>query len=827
MFRSIIILLLFGVLSYYSFPAAQSDVPVTQAVRTNTPPTIDGRVTEEVWQDAPVIDSFWQQEPDDGQPATERTELRILYDDNALYVSFICYDSEPWKIIRRLTRRDRQVSSDYVAIGIDSYLDRKNAFIFEVNAAGVKRDHLMMDDGDEQDVNWDGIWDAAVSRRRDGWSAEFRIPFQTLRFTTRGEQIWGFNAARQIERKKEFVLWAHIPRSSRSIVSRFGILRGLHNLNAPRSLLFKPYVLTGLTSWPSNKFPKPVNKIDPQVDVGLDLQYGITNNITLNLTVNPDFGQVELDEVILNLTAYETFYPERRPFFMEGTSVFSPVGALGNGLLRTHMFYTRRIGSQPPGFHEVPDTIDIQEWKLKSNPSASPIIGALKSSGKSGNIAFGLMSAVTGRTRKVLYGPDSEELRLKTGSLRNYSVARFQYELPSSGSYIGGIATSVLQEDGPMKQAYSGGIDWQYNVNNYRFSTEGLLAITHRLTEDGIREGYHAQTRIGTFGNDYFNGMVGTNVSTRNFNPNDIGFNSMSNFAVYYVWMEARYFKPFSIIRRIQFSQFHFLSHLLDPNIRFISGIEPYLGITWLNYWFTESGMNIESSSNDPFESRGNGIYIRGSRFNWWFYSRTDQRKVFTFAVNGGISGEQNSGGTRWIGFPLTIRVGDMMELSLGPSYRLTENQIGWVSNSEGIIQSDQITSVFGKRDVDQVNGTFRIIHTFTPDLTIQAYAQYFWARGFYKEFYRLEENGFISPLGVPYDKETYRNPDFNQSALNINIILRYEYRAGSTLFLVWTHSRSEWIQDHTIGPVNFFNRTFESPSTNVLMLKLTHALGL
>jgi hypothetical protein len=827
MHKSIAVLLICGFFTGYAFSLGQSELPIISAVRITEAPIIDGRVNEEIWLSAPVLDSFWQMEPDDGQPATEHSEVRILYDDRALYISFICYDSEPGKIIRRLTRRDRRVSSDYVAIGIDSYLDRMNAFIFEINAAGVKRDLIMMEDGGKEDVNWDGIWDAAVAMRNDGWSAEFRIPFQTLRFKSKGEQVWGFNAARQIERKKEFVLWAHVPQGSRSVVSRFGTLRGLHDLDAPRSLLFLPYVLTGATRWPSNKLPEPVNRIDPDIDIGLDVQYGVSNNVTLNVTVNPDFGQVELDEVILNLSAFETFYPERRPFFMEGTSIFRTVGALGDGLLRTHMFYTRRIGSQPSGFHFLPDSVDVSVWRLKNNPSASPILGALKGSGKTGVISFGVMNAVTGRTHKVLQGPDDQVLQLKTEALSNYSVGRIQYELPTGSSYIGAIATSVLREDGLTQRAFSGGLDWQYNINDYRFSTDGLLAMTHRAAENGIQEGYHAQARIGSQGNEYFNGMVGTNIYSPDFNPNDIGFNTINNFAIYYIWIEARYFKPFSIVRRIQYNQFNYTSHLIEPNVKFLQGIEPYLGITWINYWFTESGMNIESSMNNPFESRGYGIYKQPAKYNWWFYSRTDNRKTLTYAVNGSMSRENNGGRTYRIGLPITVSAGDRTEFSISPSYSVTENQVGWVSNAVGIVEPDAVTSVFGRRDVDQINSTVRITHTFTTDLNIQAYAQYFWARGFYDEFYRLEEDGSLSPLGVSYDKQTFRNPDFNQSALNVNFIVRYEYRPGSTLFIVWTHSRSEWIQDHTIGAGSFFNRTFETPSTNVLMLKLTHAIGL
>ncbi len=807
---------------------SQESSLVVHATRITDPPAIDGRVDEEVWNLAPVIDAFIQRDPDDGQPATERTELRILYDERSLYISFICYDDEPEKIISRLTRRDRRVSSDYVAIAIDSYFDRRTAYLFEVNAAGVKRDLLMLEDGDREDVNWDGLWDAAVAMHENGWSAEFRIPFQTLRFSNSSEQIWGFNAARQIERKNEFALWAPLPQSSRSVVSRFGTLRGIYGVRPSRAILLKPYILAGATRWPSNQIPAPVTQIDPNLNVGLDLEYGLSNNSTLNLTINPDFGQVELDEVILNLTAFETFYPERRPFFIEGISLFRTVGALGDGLLRTHMFYTRRIGDRPVNFFALPESVDPNDWQLRKNPAAVPILGAAKVSGKTdGGLGYGLLHATTGRTYKVLSKPFEDDIRYLTQSMTNYSVGRVQYELPGGGSYIGGIATSVIRENGETGRAFSGGIDWQYNINDYAFTTDGLISFTHRATPKGDQVGYHGQLRLGSQSNDHLNGMAGMNIYSRDFNPNDIGFNSYNNFAIYYVWVQLRHLEPFGIVRRINFSQFNFYSHLLEPHYTFLRGIEPYLGITWMNYWYTETGANITASGYNPFESRGMGVYHVPHEVNWWFYSSSDSRKPVVIAVNGGLLSTGTGGWMRRIGLPVTVKAGDRTELTVSPSYRNSENFTGWVNNVEGLIDDGKTTSVFGSRDVEQISTIFRMTHTFTTDLNIQAYIQYFWARGTYQRFFSLNDDGSLSPLENGYDKTQYRNPDFNQSSLNLNFILRYEYLPGSTLFLVWTHSRAEWLTDYNVGPATFLNRTLNSPSTNVLMLKCTYTFGI
>jgi len=563
------------------------------------------------------------------------------------------------------------------------------------------------------------------------------------------------------------------------------------------------------------------------LDFGIDLQYGVSNNTTLNVSINPDFGQVELDEVILNLSAFETFYQERRPFFVEGASIFRTVGPMGDGFLNTHMFYSRRIGARPSRYNYLPDSVDAETWYLDNNPSATPILGAVKLTSQSGNgWAGGVINTTTARTYKTLRNPVDEEVRLKTEPLSNYTVARVRYDLPNPGSYIGSIATSVFRENNTT-QAYSGGIDWNYNTSDYSFTTDGLLAVTHRNTPDGIQEGFHAQARIQSMSHNNIHGMIGTNIFGDGFNPNDIGFNSINDVGIYYAWFNVRHFDPFLIVRRIQFSQFHYTSNILSSNKRFLRGIEPNLSITWMNYWYSSAGGNIESAWNDPFESRGMGTYNRPGSVRLWFYSRTDNRKPITVGINYSFRNRGDNESERRFQLPITYRAGYQTEITLTPSYSVNRNIVGWVSNATDILEPGVTTSVFGQRDVDQINSTLRLTHTFNPNLTLQGYIQYFWARGIYHDFYLLKDSGDLSELPVDYDKNIYRNPDFNRSDFNINLILRYEYQPGSTIYLVWTHTKQESTQDFSTSPGSFFNRTMQSPSLNVLMLKWSYAIGL
>ncbi len=803
-------------------------VPQVTAVRTPEPPVIDGRVDDEVWQRAPVIDTFWQRRPDEGDPATERTEVRILYDDNALYISFICYDRNPDEIVRRLTRRDRDVPSDRVSIGIDSDFDRKTAFIFEVNAAGVMRDFFMYDDGNETDMNWDGLWQAEVATRPDGWSAEFKIPYQALRFSDQDEHIWGINFAREIDRKNEWVFWSLIPREARGWVSRFGILQGIHNIDPPRSLLFLPYTLGGGTSWPSGQIPARVNDFDHEFRAGLDVEYGISNNTILNITLNPDFGQVEVDEVVLNLTAFETFFPEKRPFFLERASLFENIGANFGEPIQTRLFYSRRIGRQPVRYHTWPDTLDTDEWQIASNPSVTPIIGAAKLTGRTERgLEFGILNATTARTYKVLKGVHDEQLRVNTEKVANYSVARGLYQLSGPASYIGGIVTGVLREGDNAWQAYSGGVDWQYNTDGYGFTTNGLLATTYRTTGEKHEQGYQLFANFGSMGEQRWVWLSGIGLSTKDFNTNDIGFNVMNNYALAHSWIQYRKLETFGPIREFRFNQNYFAVATLESWQFWIAGINPNISIQWKNYWNTNLGMTIEIGGRDPFESRGMGLFQLPNSLNTWINVSTDNRK--TVVLSPRFSYSFNEYGMRsWSsGIPVTLKAGHRTEMSVNPSINVRSKQTGWVANVRGIDGVTERVSVFGHRDVHQFNLVFRAIHSFSRDLTLQAYTQYFWARGTYKRFFRLLPDGTLAELQDQYDRDIFPNPDFNRGNLNINLILRYEYRPGSTIFLVWTHGRSILLQDTGIDAGEFINHTFRSPATDAVLLKFTYAIGI
>lgn len=800
--------------------------PNVRAVRTTETPKIDGRITEPGWGLAPAFDQFWQQRPNEGEPISEKTEARILFDDEALYISFICYDRQPDKILKRLSRRDREVESDFVGIGLDSYNSKRNGFSFFLNAAGVKMDLLIQNDGQGQpDLNWDAIWDGAVADRPDGWSAEFRIPFRVLRFSPAEVQTWGILLHRHISRSAEDAMSTFIPRSANGFVSHWGHLEGIKNIKPQKAATITPYTLGGMTRLPENQEPAWQKEWTPEYRVGVDAQYGISNNSILTVTVNPDFGQVEADAQELNLTAFETFFPEKRPFFLEGTEIFrlSGQGDGGDGP-NNSMFYSRRIGQRPQKYEDYPDGFDLKTGKIVSNPPVTPILGAIKLSGKTdGGFGYGVMNAITPRTFKVLEDAQNRQTRFQTAPLTNYSVFRGQKSLTGAGSYIGGIFTSTLREGMDYANAFSGGFDWVYNTLTYDVSVEGSLLASRRMTEDGIEQGFHGHLWYGSMDHPKLVWQIGTVFSTPGYNANDVGYSQGDNDGFVFLWTQYKNSKPHlakAQMVRMELVTWH--SRQVRPFNFLEQGLFLSPNIEWKSQWRT--GLNIMSSLGglNPYESRGHGEYKTPSNTNWMFNIHSDPRRKVWAMLTPNFQLDTYGKRGKGLDVMLNWNVGEATELSIAPGLSQTRHETGY-ADTDGNTSGEY--AIFGKRDVDFASITLRGTHTFTPDLTFQMYGQYFWARGVYdKTTYKtLDTKGYLVSLPKAY----MGNPNFNYSQVNVNAIARYEYRPGSVLFLVWTHGRNHDETDLSLGGLKFLQKTLQTASTNVFLVKLSYTLGL
>ncbi|MDI6766805.1 MAG: DUF5916 domain-containing protein [Bacteroidota bacterium] len=517
--KQFLFIIFYGIFTFTMFSGDNSRE--VHAVRTANPPKMDGFINEEVWNLANPAKDFIQRDPYEGMPASEQTEIRILYDDEALYFGCMFYDSEPDKIVARLTRRDNEIESDRGSIRIDSYHDNRTCYEFTFNAAGVKVDILQYDDGNNEDESWDPVWELQTRILENGWSAEVKIPFCILRYRfdskNSDENIWGINFIRFISRKNESARWAFTPKSMHGFISRFGHLNGLKNLPEPRRFEILPFVTAKQSYEPATSIMEKKNKFSPVPNIGVDIKYGISSNFTLDATVNPDFGQVEADPAVLNLSTYETFYPEKRPFFIEGTQIlrFTTFG----GRFGPGMFYSRRIGRAISiGEIDVPEN-----GRLEKYPQSTTILGAVKLTGKtSTGFSIGVLEAFTNEEKATVndsVGQMSEQVLEPFGY---YNVIRLKQDIMDN-SNVGMILTSVLKDS--RYPTFTNGYDWNLKFNENAYSLSGFLALSHRTKQSGNKmTGSAGKIGFGKVAGEHWLWSLNTDFTSKKYNINDVGF---------------------------------------------------------------------------------------------------------------------------------------------------------------------------------------------------------------------------------------------------------------------------------------------------------------
>ena len=845
---------------------------------------VDGLLDEAAWGQAAVADGFVQLRPEPGDAASERTEARVLYDGAALYVGMRMHDSQPDAILAPLARRDANVSSDWSYVGIDSYHDRRTAFVFAVNPAGVLRDLLVYDDVNEDD-SWDAVWTAATTRDAQGWTAEFRIPLSQLRYAAaEGEQAWGLQFGRDLNRAGETSFWSPMLPEDNGMVSRFGTLDGLRGLRAPKRLELQPYVASSLTRAPGNAFDPyyAENDLDPRV--GLDLKYGITSDITLTATVNPDFGQVEADPARVNLSGFELSFEERRPFFVEGSEAFSmePRRFFSNG--RPSLLYTRRIGRAPQRGSFVPGEIYELAGEGGSvytdSPQQSTILGAAKLSGRVGPFSVGVLDAVTGREygRFQAFDPDNEHLT--TGEalvepLTNYAVARARGTF--GRTIVGGLLTSVLREEGESAlgallpdQATVLGADLEHRLSD-EWIVNGQLAgstvsgsadaITRlqtafprvyqrpdasHLTLDSTRtslSGVTAEMNVLKAGGEHWVGSFHSQLTTPGFDANDLGFVRRADQASVGGVVVYQQNSPQGPFQRWSANVFGGAGWNFDGDRTntFIGGnanarLKSFwgAGMNW-NAW--PQTLGDRTTRGGPLTTDPGGFAISGNVYS-------DDRKPVSGYVWAGT--QRNGLGRRAYDSQagVEVRPSSSVQLSVGPGLSVSTDPRQFV----GIFDAPELEATFGRRYVfgaiDQTTLSLetRLDWTFRPTLSLQLYARPFVTRGRYDAFRQMTAP---AQLDFPQfaDSEVARNadgsvtispangdafsvrPDFTVRALQGNAVLRWEYRPGSALFVVWQQQRNGFESDGVFR-LGTDGGVFNDPVTNVFLVKLSYWLG-
>lgn len=854
-------------------PAARNAVRTAEALRCSTlPPVIDGKLVEAVWESATPTGDFRQREPIEGSAATLKTEVRFCYDDDALYIGAVLSIDDPNDIKSTLSRRDNAGNSERLLISIDSYNDNRTAYTFGITADGVRIEYYHPNDYEHsRDYSFDPVWEARVTRTENAWIAEMRIPFSQLRFNNRDIQTWGLNMNRYIPSRDEDVYWVLIPKNETGWSSRFGELTGIHGIEPSSRIELTPYGVADVTLSHTGDPQDPFyNEIGWQGNLGLDLKMGLGPNLTFDATVNPDFGQVEADPAEVNLSAYETYYSERRPFFIEGSQLLSGEGP--------NYFYSRRIGSQPSLTANA---------TFADRPANASILGAAKVTGRlPSGLSIAALTAVTQREFVDTYDPIfrkySEAL---VEPLTGYAAMRFQQEFADGNSTLGAMLTGVQRDlSSPAavqllnRQATSGGVDWKlrfdqatYELNGYagfsdiRGSADAIALLQQssahyfqrpdagHIEFDPTRTsmtGFAAGMSFQKTGGQHWLWGFGGSAESPGFEINDAGIIQSADDIESWGKLAYRENLPNDLFHNYEFEfsaakgwnfgmveQFTYFSLEFQSTWKnfYRSAISFDYGLSALNDHLTRGGPLMRSGSGWNIYAEVNNSYSKDLRWNLWGSSFAD------------ALGSWNWSAGSWF----SLRTSGWLEFSVEPSFLRSINVRQYVMTySDGPAETYGRRYVFATIDQGTLSARFRFNFAFSPDLTLELYAEPFAASGAYSAFGELPAAGSdqLSIYGATaqssitynddaeinsYEVNDQRgsfqipNPDFNILSFRSNVVLRWEWVRGSTLFLVWQQNRSGYDVDGNLIAPHDLLRSIDRPGDNFIALKISYWIPL
>ncbi|MCX6326564.1 MAG: DUF5916 domain-containing protein [Bacteroidia bacterium] len=849
-----------------------------KATRISPAPVINGILDDEAWQSGSWVDDFTQNEPYNGRPASQRTEFNILFDEDNLYVGIKAFDTSPDSIVNRLTRRD-QADGDLAGIIVDSFHDLRTGFLFGVSSAGVKYDLMFTNDGQNEDESWDPNWWVKTSINSEGWVAEMKIPFSQVRFEKNSGEVWGLDMARVLYRKNETSFWQHIPNDAPGLIHLFGELSGLEQIKPRKIFDITPYTVTKAETFkaePENPFMAK-GKLS-KLNGGIDAKIGITNNMTMDLTINPDFGQVEADPSEVNLSAYETFFSEKRPFFIEGNNITNfGLGIGDGGIGNDNLFYSRRIGRVPHGYP------DLKEGWSADVPTNTTILGAAKLTGKTKDgLSLGFVEAVTAEEKAEI---DTVGGRIyeTVEPLTNYFIGRVQKDIKDGNTIIGGIFTSTNRDldanlsDFMHKSAYTGGADftqyfkeksWMFNLNAALSLVEGSKTALlntqtssaryyQRPDNDYTTLDTNRTSLTGSGGrmqimklNGHWNFMSAALWKTPGFETNDLGYIREADQILSVLWGQYRQWEPKGIYRTYYicadlYGGYNFGGDLIT------NGFEWNANMGLKNYWNAYTGGNLSGSSLSTGMLRGGPMMKTPGIINAQIGFATDNRKKLIFDVSfNGSTGNESDSRDLYYSIGLTYKPTDYLVFTVSPGFSNSFNNLQYVTR-KSVDNEDKY--IFASIDRKTISTSFRVNLNLSTNLTFQYWGQPFVATGkYYDHKFILEPmaNKYsdrfhtYTPGQISLDGDNYiidenidgttdysfGKRDFNVQEFLSNLVVRWEYNPGSSVYLVWSQTRSG---SNDSGDLDLFNNLGdlfdkgENKPHNVFLIKFSYRFGL
>ncbi|OJJ23082.1 hydrolase [marine bacterium AO1-C] len=849
-------------------------VYTTHQIQSDQAPVIDGKLDEKVWGKGVWASGFVQREPEENAAPSMPTAFKIMYDSKYLYVGIKNYDQEPQKINHWISRRDG-FEGDWITVIFDSYHDLRSAFSLTVTAAGVKGDKMISLNGSAEDLTWNPIWYVKTNIDQQGWTAEMKIPLSQLRFGTSQNQVWGLQVMRKFFRNNEISVWQRIPLDASGWVSEFGQLQGLNNVKSQKQFELQPFVVSSLKTFEKKPLNPFRNSNQKTLNAGLDGKIGVTNDLTIDFTINPDFGQVEADPAAIALDGFQLFFREQRPFFVENKNIFNyqfSAPIVGGTFSSDNLFYSRRIGRNPQGVAQPRDGEYIK------SPERTTILGAVKFSGKTKKgLSIGVMESITSsayaqlndnvQTRKQLIEP-----------LTNYFVARVQQDFNQRNTFIGGIVTSTIRNiEAPVnflhQSAVTAGIDllhqwkertWYISTNlvasKVKGSKEAILrtqqSVSHlfqrvdasHLTLDSNKTslmGTGGDIRFGKAGKGHIRFETGVTWRSPELELNDLGFMREADDIQNYAGVTYRSLKPFGLFRSGTITYQHWLKWDFEGNFNYFDWDLAASG-TFANNWTATFGVfsqpHIFSKS---LLQGGPRIYLPDQYGVWWGIGTDNRKKIFMNVDGWTKTGREGSYYLLSGGFKLTYQPLNQLSVSIAPRYTAIQDQLQYNTRVNYETNARFITS---KLHQETFSVALRLNYSINPNLSIQYYGQPFITTGRYFQLNYVvnplvenqqEQLAFYNDHQLFFDHQTnaynvdenedgisdysFANPDFSFAQFRSNLVLRYEYKPGSEVFLVWSQGITNFAAPQENLARSFTEQIFDQQPENTFLIKFTY----
>lgn len=790
-----------------------SDIPkkTLQALRVDKAPRIDGVLDEEIWQRAFPATDFMQTQPIENTKASFATEVRVAYDNTAIYIAALMYDPSPDSILREFTKRDENGNADEIYFAFDTYFNQQNAVIFGVTAAGIQIDERVSTSSSTNNNNnnndgrvFDVVWDSHVKINDKGWVAELRIPYSALRFPKNKIQKWGLEIQRNIRRTREQDLWQYIPQNTQNSIPYYGLLEGISDIEPPLRLSFTPYLGTTFSHFPLNSPGK--NNLSRTYNAGMDFKLGLNESFTLDATLAPDFGQVASDNRILNLSAFETEFAEQRPFFKEGMELFT-IGGL---------FYPRRIGAQPHKFYEVDDMEDNEGARILENPAQSQMLNATKVSGRTQKgLGIGLFNAITNSMYAVVEDTKGTRREIRTEPLTNYNIIAVDQTLPNNSS-ISFINTNVNRFD-VRDDANVSGLGFKLGTKSNKYQVDGFGAYSHKsLPGDSVSNGYRYAVNVAKISGN-FKFRLTQLVESDKYNPNDLGLLFSANEFTHSLSGSYEQFKPKN--KKIQnwglysFSQYS-NTYKTKEFQYFLTNLE--YDLLFKSRFFTFFFVEYKSDFNDFYEARTPGRVYKGPGYIGGITGiSTDYRK--RLAADARIAYfDTHEFDMPYYEFKLFPRYRFNDHLSFFYEFIYTDDYSrGYAGKSD-----DEQSIYFGDRKIYTYTNALTGQYVFNQNMSLNLKARHYWSTVNYLKFFDLNNDGYVVP-----NQNGYSSNNQNVNYFNIDMVYTWRFAPGSDVVLVYKQAIEKNDEIQSASFFRNFGNVMRSDKLNTVSLKVLYFL--